>query len=235
METTLKEMALFKVTEELCSLGEVLDFCRDNVQFADVYPHVPEFWKKTIARFMNSYWIKQRGDLQTGEEWYAYAIALRKPKLVNYKLSRFGDDWGRRVTTIWSLTGTNFPFDIYNIQPRPGMTAYVAILEWNDITPTTGCFLHNDPREAFILAAQFAGETFRNALQVQLDLHPDIKAQVWAGSMRYGKCPSYLPPHPGWAFDILDDKSMEMHVTADFGTDDIPSVDAIVYLRPIIF
>uniref|UniRef100_A0A6C0CFJ8 Uncharacterized protein n=1 Tax=viral metagenome TaxID=1070528 RepID=A0A6C0CFJ8_9ZZZZ len=232
MATTLGELALFKATEHFTSLSEVLDFCRNHPEFEDVYHKVPEFWKKTLSRFHSSYWIESRGDLED-EEWYTFAKAMKKPRLFSYSLIRIRNEWQTQVAPGRPQTGVNFPFEVIGLDPRPGTIGYVAVLEWDDMSPTVCCFLHHDPRTAFLSATKFAADEFRKEVE-SFRLGEDDFCTIYCAVTRQPTFPSSLPPNAETVFAV-DVKNPEILVGAHFGRGAVESVYTMVYIRAITF
>lgn len=172
MKGSLQELSLLRATEEVKTLGEILDFCDANPRFEAIYSRSVVFWKKTLTRILGDVMVLQRGDLESGQQWYDFAKLLDEGVSYRYCLLEEEDGFHRTPTPFWRVDnpydhGTGIerhPFDIPAVLPVRGTRGYFVFLDMYGYRnhQVTNFFLHGDDDEAFRLSLRYAADIYYN-------------------------------------------------------------------------
>jgi hypothetical protein len=153
-----------------------------------------------------------------------------------------GDDWEQKVTSSWPPEGRGYLFTLTGMPVQSGTIGCLAIINWEDSAPTTWCFLHDDPKAAYISAARFAGETYHAAAKDLTETKPpdQIGEFVDYHEVDWHK-PGLLSPAQNYVDEIirhgLSDEEIEIYFNVDLYVDGNieHNIGATIYIRPIIF
>ncbi len=173
---SLLDQTLIAATQNLSSIGAVLNFCATNETQNNSCSKAVELWKRTIARIVDPYVVLQRQDLRD-EDWYEFAKLLAVG--VEYKYcvrhDMFNSTWSANALPYAGVREDKalIPQDIYYFKftipaaiPRSGTTGYFLRMTIDNTIPPVkeiGNFVAgSDMHRNFIIAAQILGEAYWN-------------------------------------------------------------------------
>ena len=171
-----QDEALIETTRDVESLGELLDYC-DSLKVCNASA---EFWKASLSRLFGNIMILQRGDLETAEEWYQFALLLLEGKNYKYSLGNDGGVYEEVPKPIYAQPKHSDSdvyyesFDIPAMVPTEGTRGYLARVMINGgyFEELTTFFVHSDLKKAKENALRFAGEEVHRIINQQARTSP---------------------------------------------------------------
>lgn len=165
----LQTEAFRVATRNARNLRDVLELCESDVRIGNSCSFVPEVWKELIERFFGNVLVLQRGDLQSGADWYDFARSLATGVEYKYCLGFDANNiWDTRPIPFASINeGIDNPdvriFQIQGMLPSRGSTGYLVHCELNGdkvYGEVADFFLDVDPAVAARHAARLVADWY---------------------------------------------------------------------------
>jgi len=171
---SLFDQSLITATQDLSSIGAVLNFCASNASYNDSCSKAVELWKRTIARISKPKIVLQRGDL-ADTDWYDFIKLLAIGVLFNYciRWDAFNDIYSANALPYAGVSEDKnlipqdvyyFKFKIYAAPPRAGTQGYFMRMSMDSNTrkykEIRDFVVGPDADRNLIIAAQILGEAF---------------------------------------------------------------------------
>lgn len=166
----LSDIALLSLTKNMNTLGDIIDYCRKS----DSGYRVEKFWKITLTRLFDRYFVVQREDL-TDADWYQFALLLKEGLTFKYcmKVECINDVWTGPFSYHNVYNGAHKPteneeygyrqFDILGMRPTPGTRGYFVHIDIHNSRKTVNnFFVSPDNKRAYLNVLKYIAHVFRD-------------------------------------------------------------------------